>query len=71
MEFKFLTDTGSSNSGLAAGKKMFNIEIVELGSDIFKGKEYNKGKKEPKKREFFFLSVDSDWPFFTVQETSP
>lgn len=68
MEFKFLTDTQSSNSGLAAGKKMFNIEIVELGRDFFKWKEYNKGKKDLKKGRvfFFFLSVDSDWSFFTA-----
>ena len=52
-----LTDTQSSNSGLAAGKKMFNIEIVGLGSDFLKGEEYNKGKKEPKKKRSFFFSL--------------
>lgn len=31
-----LSDTWSSNSGLAVGKKKLNAEIAELGSDFFK-----------------------------------
>lgn len=61
-----LTATQSSNSGFAAGKKMFNTEIVELGSDFFlKVKYIIKEKKKPKKNEVFFL-----WSFFRAYKTS-
>jgi hypothetical protein len=45
MEFNFF-DTMCSNSGFAMGKKILNIEIIELGSDFFKVKTRIKKEKE-------------------------